>query len=119
ALGGVPHDGKAAHHLIPRQLQWHPVVERARLLGWDMDGVSNGILLPTKKAAGEAESLPVHGGSHRKWNAGVREKLDEILGQGTEERWAGDDERWRKEVEQLVQNLLEQIAKEPPGEILR
>lgn len=65
----VPGTGGQAHHILPWELRDHEVIKRAARGGFNINGANNGIRL----------NLIQHLGSHPKYNAGVRKKLDRIL----------------------------------------
>jgi hypothetical protein len=70
--GNVPGgDGKSAHHINPWEFKDHSVVQAAARGGWNMNGMENGVLLPTE---------PVHpqGFKHPQYNAEMGQILDEL-----------------------------------------
>jgi hypothetical protein len=80
-LGG-PKDGYQAHHVVPDEVvRSHVLCKEARARGkppYNLDNVSNGIMLPcTEKARRKEPHLPLHSGSHPKWNAHARQKVED------------------------------------------
>ncbi|XZE20902.1 AHH domain-containing protein [Pirellulaceae bacterium SH449] len=67
ALGSsAPHQ---AHHIIPWETRSHDLVQRAARGGFNINGAENGISLARTQ----------HLGSHPRYNAAVKRKLDELL----------------------------------------
>jgi hypothetical protein len=83
-----PNDHHQAHHLVPEEtVRDHPLVQMAMEKGdppYNPDWSSNGIWLPdsedARKAAKEVSgNLPIHNGSHGKWNKLAKERLDDVF----------------------------------------
>ena len=73
--------GQQAHHIIPWELQNHPVIQAAadvKLDAFHMNELLNGISLPTTLGG-----LPKHLGSHPYYSARVAAALDQIESQVT------------------------------------
>jgi hypothetical protein len=117
-LGGTTGDNLDAHHLIPQEFIHNPVVDRARRLGWQINGKDNGILLPDNEGLAKELGLPAHTGGHSEWNDFVQGELDKISAQGQKEKWSDNDDRWRQAIEDLDQRLRQRISdpdQTPPG----
>lgn len=84
ALGGTPHDGQQAHHIIPEAvMNDHPgMMAAAEQHGWQRDGKQNGIHLPSDDAAARAanggKGIPSHRGSHPQYNAMVGADVQKV-----------------------------------------
>jgi RHS repeat-associated protein len=110
ALGGTVGDGNQAHHIIPEQVmnQNADMIGKAESLGFQRDGKSNGILLPSDDAVATQANLPSHRGSHPQYNQQVGAEVAEIRNQwlaGTindQEMLAklqGVQDKWREKIE--------------------
>jgi hypothetical protein len=64
-----------AHHIIPAELEDHPLIQRAISAGWDIDGKNNGILLPESPELAKKLGLPQHRGSHPRYNDAAEDFL--------------------------------------------
>jgi hypothetical protein len=73
ARTGTLLEGRQAHHIIPCQLESHPLVQKA---GFDINSAENGIGLPTTPEMSEADSLPQHLGRHPVYTSRVGRLLD-------------------------------------------
>jgi hypothetical protein len=76
-LGGTPNDGLAAHHLVPRQLASHRLVQLAMQGGFDIDEAANGLLVRDGRHAIASEMF--HSGSHATYTAMVQGWLSDTL----------------------------------------
>lgn len=66
------------HHVVPRQLKGHEVVEAAREEGFKFEGAENKIPLSKfSRATGKGQH-----GSHPKYNSAMKEKIDAGPGEG-------------------------------------
>ena len=93
------------HHIIPRQCSDHPI-----LLGYDMEGPSNLMFLPTREGVSKMklrETVPIHDGGHVKYNIYVRSVLDGLYEE--KRRYGWDDEKTNMDVVLLAQRLRRDI----------
>lgn len=85
-----------AHHLIPLELYFHPVVEVAKKNDFKFNGGQNGLCISDK----------LHAGSHPVYTAGVRSRLDSLkLSFGAD--WA----KLQKPFEAVVESLRADLKK--------
>lgn len=75
SAGAYTADGKQAHHIVPKALQTHPLVQRATKGGFNINERSNGVLLQGKAGYGRPV---IHSGSHPNYTARVKATLDGI-----------------------------------------
>ena len=85
AMGGEVGDDKAAHHLIPGQLEKgdkkHPLVDRAinhPTDPWKIDGANNGMHLPSTPELSAELNLPLHNTNHNPYTESVKRRLDQL-----------------------------------------
>ncbi|SFO31626.1 RHS repeat-associated core domain-containing protein [Pseudomonas syringae] len=78
-MGAKPGDGMANHHLLPEELikipQFKTMFGRLKVIGWNPDGASNGIFLPSSKNLAQTTGMPGHWSNHGQYTEAVKNKL--------------------------------------------
>ncbi|MBL0220291.1 MAG: DUF4157 domain-containing protein [Myxococcales bacterium] len=85
-----------AHHLIPLELYFHPVVETAKKNGFRFNGGDNGLCISDK----------IHAGSHPVYTGGVRNRLDSL-----KLSFGADWGKLQKPFEALIESLRADLKK--------
>ena len=70
----VKEDGYQAHHIIPKEFKYHPVIEK---VGLDMDNANNGVFLRNRTSA-KISPMARHQGYHRVYNKYAEKRLNQI-----------------------------------------